>query len=37
MQTQKFDRNGSGAKGSGATADLRYEKAVKAGAAGGRP
>jgi hypothetical protein len=32
MQTQKFDRNGSGVK-----ADLRYEKAVKANAAGGRP
>jgi hypothetical protein len=32
MPTQKFDRNGSGAK-----ADLRYEKAVKASAAGGRP
>jgi hypothetical protein len=32
MQTQKFDRNGSGAN-----TDLRYEKAVKANAAGGRP
>jgi hypothetical protein len=32
MPTQKFDRNGSGAK-----ADLRYEKAVKAIAAGGCP
>jgi hypothetical protein len=30
MQTQKFDRNGSGAQ-----ADLRYEKAVKENAAGG--